>query len=382
MHMPADGVTAPNEALSRALRGCLDDLDGLADRFVAEVQQLEPYRRVPEAELRSDAERSIELVLRTLGGMPTPKRLDGAWEQIGRQRARASIPSAVLLRAIRLDFRIIWSGMRARIPEDEIEALADYTVHISDVIEEHSARIHQAYIEEAALLARADENERTRLVDALLATDGRDSEVVTQVATALNMDTDARFVVAAAPAARARKLIHAATVLKAQAVPTHLQDIERSVVLIVQLPSRDARPGVRWFAGVPCVVTPAVCGIVALPASIRIGIEMAQTLTAAAVGPEHAADCWAAVAARRLPELTAALRTEVLPDPQQVTSHELDRVLETVSVFLRLGSVTEVADELFCHRNTVQNRLRRFTQLTGKDLTRPVDSAAVILALA
>ncbi len=39
------------------------------------------------------------------------------------------------------------------------------------------------------------------------------------------------------------------------------------------------------------------------------------------------------------------------------------------------------AQTLFCHRNTVLNRLSRFTELTGLDPTRLVDAASIVVAL-
>jgi len=53
-----------------------------------------------------------------------------------------------------------------------------------------------------------------------------------------------------------------------------------------------------------------------------------------------------------------------------------------VRAFAGSGSVKEVAARSFCHRNTVLNRLRRFSALTGRDVTRPADAAVVLLALA
>ncbi|WP_309072612.1 helix-turn-helix domain-containing protein [Arthrobacter sp.] len=43
--------------------------------------------------------------------------------------------------------------------------------------------------------------------------------------------------------------------------------------------------------------------------------------------------------------------------------------------------MTEAAGELYCHRNTVLNRLARFGQLTSFDSTNPEDAATVIAAL-
>jgi DNA-binding PucR family transcriptional regulator len=53
-----------------------------------------------------------------------------------------------------------------------------------------------------------------------------------------------------------------------------------------------------------------------------------------------------------------------------------------VLAYARSGSVQQTASALFCHRNTVVNRLRRFADLTGRQMTTPADAALVLVALA
>ncbi|QNN62387.1 helix-turn-helix domain-containing protein [Leucobacter denitrificans] len=49
-------------------------------------------------------------------------------------------------------------------------------------------------------------------------------------------------------------------------------------------------------------------------------------------------------------------------------------------MFLNTGSIAKTSSELFAHRNTVLNRLRRFGELTGIDLRVPAESARVVVA--
>lgn len=44
------------------------------------------------------------------------------------------------------------------------------------------------------------------------------------------------------------------------------------------------------------------------------------------------------------------------------------------------GSITDTAERLYCHANTVRHRLRRIEELTGKSLNRPLDLAELCLA--
>lgn len=57
-------------------------------------------------------------------------------------------------------------------------------------------------------------------------------------------------------------------------------------------------------------------------------------------------------------------------------------LIKTLAAFIRLhGSVNAVARDLFLHRNTVRQRLRRIAQLTGADLSDPNDRLSLQLAL-
>lgn len=57
-------------------------------------------------------------------------------------------------------------------------------------------------------------------------------------------------------------------------------------------------------------------------------------------------------------------------------------LLKTLESFIRLrGSVNAVSRDLFLHRNTVRQRLRRIAQLTGADLANSDDRLALQLAL-
>ena len=54
--------------------------------------------------------------------------------------------------------------------------------------------------------------------------------------------------------------------------------------------------------------------------------------------------------------------------------------MEAVQTYLSTGSIAESAARLYCHRNTLMNRLRRFTELTGIDPTVPAQAARLVVA--
>ena len=61
---------------------------------------------------------------------------------------------------------------------------------------------------------------------------------------------------------------------------------------------------------------------------------------------------------------------------------ERDLLLTTLAAWLECdGSARRAAVQLYCHRNTVVNRLRRLEQLAQRSLARPRDLVELTLAL-
>lgn len=383
MHTSLHEPVTPDGPLRRLVHSCLDDLDELVAVFLAELHSMEPYASdaVPWSELREHAEGSMELLLRLAGGLAVPDRLGDLCERIGRSRAQAGVPLEVLLHAVRVDFRVLWDAFARRVSEDELPSLVRGASRVWAAVDHHTTRIHLAYLSEAAVVAREQEHERAQLVARLLSTDARDPQVVAQVATALDVSADADFAVAAAPLPATRPLRDAADELAARGISVHLQDVDRRPVLIAQLPAGVTAVPQRWLQEVPCGLAPVARTLAGVPRAVRIAAELAGT-RAAEAGPRALPDVWSAVAAGRLGELGGALAAEVFGRMRGIGAGERSRLLETAAAYLRTGSAGAVAGELYCHRNTVLNRLRRIDELTGCDLTRPDQAALFTVARA
>ncbi|MCG2623954.1 helix-turn-helix domain-containing protein [Arthrobacter sp. I2-34] len=63
------------------------------------------------------------------------------------------------------------------------------------------------------------------------------------------------------------------------------------------------------------------------------------------------------------------------------TPHERERLLQVARSYARTGSIKETSEELYCHRNTVVNRLHSLQEVIGLDLTVPAQAARALVAL-
>ncbi|WP_155943073.1 CdaR family transcriptional regulator [Mycobacterium sp. 141] len=87
------------------------------------------------------------------------------------------------------------------------------------------------------------------------------------------------------------------------------------------------------------------------------------------------------IAAVSAPEVTHKLSEIILGPFGSLPSDERLTLSETFAAWLdHGGSISETADAMLCHPNTVRNRLRRIEERTGRSLTVPRELAELCLA--
>ncbi|MEU6158063.1 helix-turn-helix domain-containing protein [Streptomyces sp. NPDC047130] len=385
---PAPGGDAPTgsdpeglDELHLLAQHCLDHIAELVDRYVAEVSAFEGYRTAVEQEdLRETARDSFELLLRLVGRLPVPESLDGVSERLGRRRAQQGVPLEQLLQAVRMDFRVVWTAFLQRTPPERLAELTRGAVRVWEAVEFHTVRTHAAYLDEVAVLARRQERERVALMGRLLFSDGRDQQLVAQAAALLGVGARDRFAVAIAPPASQDAMRRAVASHLGRTV-SHLQQHQGMLVLVVRLPGDTPQLPHDWLVSVPCAVGPVARGLAEVPGVVRAAEAVALALPADARGPVTLAEAWMPVAAARVGPVAAMLARSVLSGLDAAPSAERGRLLDTVLAYCDTGSIAGTAARLYCHRNTVLNRLNRFTELTGFDPARPREAATVLFAL-
>jgi DNA-binding PucR family transcriptional regulator len=84
----------------------------------------------------------------------------------------------------------------------------------------------------------------------------------------------------------------------------------------------------------------------------------------------------------RQPEASRQLAEQVLGPILALPARERDNYLDTLAAWYECGgSTTGAADALHYHRNTVQYRLRRIQDITGRSLSTPTEVAQLYVAL-
>ncbi|MFI7610600.1 PucR family transcriptional regulator [Nonomuraea terrae] len=370
-----------SEVVERLSRRLLRDVGPLADRFLAELAATRAYdgAAVPDGVLLADARRSLELILRRVGGLPLPEHIAGASAEIGAARAEAGVPLDTLLQAVRLDARVVWQELRLHADLCDLDSLVAGAPQVWEAVEHHSMGIMAAYQQRVLEMAQERQDERARWFARLLECDGRHPDIRRQVATVLGLDEGAAFAVVAFPPGPLPRSVREQ--LDVLGVRRHTQDRPAGSIAVLQLPARSNSAAEGWFRGVRCAVSPVVDGLAEVPRAVRLAELSVYALPPDASGPRATRDLWPAIAAGALGEFRADLVRDALGGLADLPARDIARLLETVERYLSTGSVAETARQLYCHRNTILNRLRQFTAATGRDIMTSTDATVITLAL-
>lgn len=376
--------------LHRAARVLLDQLPELTDRVVALLREQEPVYSAPwpgGEDLWQEVHRSLR---HNVGSLLRPRESRQTARQcswrIGADRAEQGMPLDAVLHAFRLGGSVVWQGLVEAATERN-PADAHLLVHVAadvwNFVDEHCNLVADAYRQVERRLIWRRENRHRLMVEALLEGTTRISDLP-EVAAALELPEDGRYaVVAVAGGHRAaygasepppapegmRVLWHTGAdadhgiVLAGDADLTALADVIE--------PPPGGRAGISYAVeGLAAIGDARKLAAIALRCCTGDGdVALLQEYLPAAL----------VVSA---PELGAALAERSLGPVLELEPSDRDILLDTLTVWLETdGSAVRAGSRLFCHRNTVLNRLRRYEQLTGRCLSHPQDVVELSLAL-
>ena len=345
------------------------------------------YRRL-DPELLADVRRSCQdNICEILGSLAQqrPPSTDAPFET-ARRRADMGVPLGAVLHAYRLGYRVIWEALlaHARLQGDiSTDELAEMGGALWDSIDAFSEVVHAAYRDALVDRARQSEQQRVSLFDALL--EGRVEEwaVVGDGARVLDLPAAGLFV---AVSGDGNGLARAEQALRRDGLRSVWRARADEYVGVVALDREHPLPAVRRLL---CSVATARVGI--SPPYARLS-DTAWAVRLAAVARACSPPGTVAVNTledRPIATLVSAGRAVAEQVARAVIGPVLaldaaDRalLLETLEVWFDAGgSAAEAGQRMFCHRNTVRNRLQRLEELTGRSLSDPTATSELRVAL-
>ncbi|MFG2281513.1 PucR family transcriptional regulator [Streptomyces asoensis] len=387
--------------LHRAARVLLADLPDLTDRLVAALQDLEPAYRAavtsdPAAtwqEVHRSLRHSVSSLIDPRGSRDAARRC--SW-RIGATRAEQGLPLDALLHAFRLGGSLVWQGLideTCRTAPEDVRLLVHIATDVWNFVDEHCSLVADAYRQAERQLAWRRENRLRVLAGALLDGASRIADLP-ETARALDLPEEGRYVVVAVAAGRTCD--PSAPVRGTRAYWHTGAEVDYGIVLL----DETGVPGEGGAAGGSAKGPTPPGGAAAVPGGARTGVSTAVSGLAAVGDARRLADLALGLCPRTggtvhltehlpaalvvsAPELGAALVDRVLGPLGGLEPADEAVLLDTLAAWLACeGSAQRAGERLYCHRNTVLNRLRRYEQLTGRSLSRPADLVEVSLALA
>ncbi|MFF4261207.1 helix-turn-helix domain-containing protein [Streptomyces virginiae] len=378
--------------------------DRLADRTLAEDPAYAAL--LGRAELRErihdTLRQAVEGLLRSCRGLPV--ELADA-RAVGALRAEQGLPLASLLRTHRRGGRMLWQSLAESVTAHDRAALPRLLPAASvlwDVVDRTADAMTESYRRTEAAHGDRDRERRAALLDVLL--DGADgpSAAAEAAAAQLGLPERGRFTVVVLAA-------------EMSAGPSGTPSGSPSTAPTAAVPPAPA--GGSGAASAPRVLwryrADGEVGLVELghhplesvrdllaPLGVRAGVgpvvgapaELARAHRLAALALRTAPESEGprtALLDERLPaalvaaeaELAGRLRQVVLGPVLALPVEDRRTLLTTLGTWLACqGSTTDAAQRLYCHRNTVSNRLRRVEQLTGRSLSDPRHVVELALA--
>ncbi|GAA1577690.1 helix-turn-helix domain-containing protein [Dactylosporangium maewongense] len=393
---PASPVPASAARLLRPLAGALlNDLDRLTDELVVDIQQhgllYATEARVTRADLWATSHANVRRILQLLAGsVPTGTDPLDAPRDTGRRRAEQGMPLEAVLQAFRRGGRVVWHAMveHARnTPDVNHDTLLDCATAIWEVIDRQSSAVAVEYRLTEMELHKRDATRREALFEALLDGHGDNSTVLQAAATAIGIPITDRYLVAVAvhDPANVPALPTPSFALRAIGVWSYWRARPHAHIGLIRMcgrPVDEIISALRTLPGRTIGLSPELSSLAALGEGRSLAEHALRTI------PTGRPDV--AWLDERLPEallcdapaIASRLVDRYLAPILQAPEGESRQLLHTLQTWLDCGgSAGRAATILFCHRNTVLNRLSRIESLTNRSTDSGRDRMGWALAL-
>ena len=361
------------------------DVDKLTGIFLSLISNVPGYdpAPLPNSEIVRSAKLSFEALVDGLraGGMGEGVTIA---HHVGVSRARADIPLTALMTAIRHDFSVLWEGLIEVSDKSDAELLVRHTGIVLRTVDQNVSQTKQAYVAERRRMDDEASSVRQGLVAALFQEPRPTGMRLGAIAAELGIPVDAGYSIAVAlgddiaalrvfvsESERAGAVVHTHHSGDALTAFTHSSASEGSRLAEIREQLLEERVGIA-----------RADGLADLPRSAEAARSLARLFGPEEQGAMTWTRGWARFANRRLLAEGMPVIADVQTALERCGQAERARLEEAVRSYLRTGSVSESAALLFCHRNTIANRLRRFAELTGVDPLVPEDAARIVVGWA
>ncbi|WP_369211791.1 helix-turn-helix domain-containing protein [Streptomyces flavofungini] len=377
--------------LKEACTALLPRVPELVDEHLRQLSEHSPVfgRVLPHDAHWREAEEAMRIGIEAISAPRASPRRDLEYaEEAGRRRAQQGLPLDLLIHSYRNAGYLVWDslieGVVGREPE-KLAVLMRSATMVWSAVDAQAAIASDAYRATELELRRRTDEQLQALLDALL--EGRSAPgLAARAAAGLDLPEHGPYAVVVLRVERrdGREAFHR------QIQRTGFRFIWRMrtdcEVGVVALHAEEGLDGLARLLDGRCPgpggISPVVGGLADLGHARRLAELALRTCPPDATGIVRLDQRMPTALVVGQPELAGRLVTDVLGEVLTLEPADRAVLLETLDTWLDCeGSAGRAAARLYCHRNTVFNRLRRLEQLTTRSLARPRDLVEVALAL-
>lgn len=382
-------TSAMKAQISAAARRLLrNDLDRLKDESTSQLLAMEPeYKLIGDRTLSDQMRKNISLTLLRVSGDPIPEELALAAYETGQLRAIQQVELSAVSRSFRIDLRVLW---QAFLEDAQRQGIGDHSAYISELlriweaVEANITEMTEGYQITSERLKQQNSDLKVAAFQRLLTLGASSnfSAMAKQLST-LSFDPASPLICVVSELREPdyAELSIAQARLSQYGVTHYFGWHHQHLLGILQASDLNTVRLDRLLAELCKFRTGYV--EVSNPKNLIDAIRNTRILVSAADKPGlHALrENWLSAIAHAEPTLIDALVDELFFPFRGLTDYvreELERVIEAFCS--TNGTIAEIADATFRHRNTVRNRLAQVEELTGLHLHVPRDAALLALA--
>ncbi|MFF3613000.1 PucR family transcriptional regulator [Streptomyces sp. NPDC002580] len=377
--------------LAESCVALLERLPELVDEHVRQLTEYSPvYAQVlPYDQQWREAETAMRIGIQSISApRDSPRRDLEHAEEAGRRRAHQGLPLELLVHAYRAAGYLVWDALMESAASREPERLAVLmrsATMVWSAVDAQAATASDSYLSTERELRRRTDEQLQALLDALL--EGQEAPgLAARAAAGLDLPEHGPYAVVVLRTERhdgrdgcVRPMLGAGL----RFIWRMRADCEIGVVVLDPDQGLDAvallLDGRRSGPG---GISPVVSGLGELGRARRWAELALRTCPPDATGVVRLDQRMPTALVVSQPELAARLVSDVFGALLELEPGDRAVLIETLDMWLACeGSAGRAAGRLYCHRNTVFNRLRRLEQLTSRSLARPRDLIEMTLAL-
>jgi len=381
----------PSPRISALITDLAHDIDKIAPRLAEHITANVEFYRATGAVSREELVEACHAQLSAvLGRFGSAAHFDTSFARAsGHRRAAAGVPLSPIMDAYRVGSAFIWELIAdeiatAGIPADDLIAVTAQLWQAQDVFTE---AMSEGYRAEATSRLLTQETERAAMVEALLRGQVMANATVWELADLLHLPRQGPFVVVVAELAHVGR--HALSTIENRLDTVDVRSAWRLLpdlqVGIVAVPSERHRTRLLEVlhrdATVRQGLSPPYPELPDTGAALRLA-RVAMTGSPRDGGVTVFDEAPLSVTAVAEPDVMRRVAETVLGPLDSMRPDDRAILLDTLEAWLDAGGSADAAGTaLFCHPNTVRQRLRRIEERTARSLSDPRQLTELCIAL-